>query len=178
VWRPGMALALSTVAFGGIAAFIALDYAAHGWSGAGLAIAAFSAAYILVRLVFAGLPDRIGTVRVATISLAVEVLGQVLLWSAGTPIAALAGATLTGLGLSLVFPALGVEAMRRVPAQNRGLAVGAYIAFFDVALALSGPVTGVVVGRFGFASAFLAGAATAAMAMALVLSLRRDASPA
>jgi MFS family permease len=172
VWRPGGALALGTVAFGSMASFIALDYAAHGWSGAGLAITAFGGAYILVRLFFAGLPDRIGSVRVASISLAIEALGQVLLWLAGTPTAALLGATVTGIGFSLVFPAMGVEAMRRVPAENRGLAVGAYVAFFDVSLALSGPVAGAVVGSLGYGAAFLTGAIAAGLAVALVLSMR------
>jgi MFS family permease len=172
VWRPGGALALGTVAFGGMASFIALDYAAHGWSGAGLAIAAFGGAYIVVRLFFADLPDRIGSVRVAAVSLAIEALGQVLLWRAGTPLVALAGAAITGLGFSLVFPSMGVEAIRRVPAENRGLAVGAYVAFFDLSLALSGPVTGAIVGSLGYASAFLTGAVAAGLAMVLVLSMR------
>jgi hypothetical protein len=51
----------------------------------------------------------------------------------GQAIAAL-GALLTGSGFALVYPALGVEAVRRVLPQSHGLAMGAYIAFLDVAL--------------------------------------------
>ncbi|HEY0525369.1 MAG TPA: MFS transporter [Stellaceae bacterium] len=176
IWRPGGALALGTVSFGAMAAFIALDYAAQGWSGAGLAIAAFGIAYILVRLFLAGLPDRIGSIGVAAVSLAIVAVGQVLLWLAGTPLAALVGATVTGLGYSLIFPSMGVEAMRRVPPENRGLAVGAFVAFFDVSLALAGPITGAVAGSLGYPSAFLTGAVAAGLAVLLVLSMRGTAA--
>jgi len=41
----------------------------------------------------------------------------------------LAGAVLTGVGYSLVYPGLGVEAVRRVPPESRGLAMRAYTTF-------------------------------------------------
>jgi hypothetical protein len=58
---------------------------------------AFGSAYILMRLIFGGLPDRIGGFNVAMASLATETLGLVTIWLAPTPDIGLAGATLTGL---------------------------------------------------------------------------------
>ena len=54
----------------------------------------------------------------------------------------LAGAGLTGLGYALVYPGLGVEAVKRAPPESRGLAMGAYTAFLDVALGFGTPLLG------------------------------------
>lgn len=174
VWQQGAGLALASIGFGAISAFIALDFQAEGWGGAGFALSAFGGAYILVRLLFGSLPDRFGGAKVAAGSLAVQALGLLLLWAAAVPQMALAGAFLTGAGFSLVFPSFGVEAVKRVPPASRGAALGAYVAFFDIGLAATGPVIGLVVTRFGYSSAFAAGALCAALA--LLSTLRRATS--
>ncbi len=172
IWLPGLGLALGTVAFAAMAAFLVLDYAAHGWPGAGLALTGYAAGFILLRLVGGHLPDRLGGVPVALGSLAIEALGQLLLWSAGSSAVAMAGATVTGMGYSLLFPAMGVEAIRRVPGHNRGLAIAGYVVFFDITLGLAGPATGALAGAWGYPSVFLAGAAAAAAAMLLAGACR------
>jgi MFS family permease len=68
---------------------------------------------------------------------------------------AFGGAALAGFGFSLVFPALGVEAVLRVPEQNRGTALGVYTVFADVSFFMVGPIAGAVIGAFGYGSAFL-----------------------
>jgi MFS family permease len=173
IWRPGLVLTLATVPFASLAAFLALDYAARGWEGAGLALGAFGGGFVLVRLVGSHLPDRLGGVVVAAGSLAIEAVGQALLWLAPGPELALAGAALTGIGFSLVFPSMGVVATRRVPAGQRGRAVGNFLAFFDVAVGLTGPVVGVMAGHFGYASAFLVGTAATLGALGMLQVVRR-----
>ncbi len=172
IWAQGLGMVLASAGFGTIAAFLALRYAALGWPGAGLALTAFGAAYIAARLLFAGLPDRLGGARVALAALAIEAAGLLIVALAPAPAAALLGTAVTGLGYSLVFPALGVEAVRRVPADSRGVALGAFLACFDLGLGAAGPVTGVVAAGFGLPAAFLAAAAAAVASMGLVWGTR------
>jgi MFS family permease len=134
IWLPGLGAALSSVGFGTIAAFSSLLFADHGWTPVWLAFSAYAVALIVARLAFGHLPDRIGGARVALLFSLVEVIGLALMSFASTGSVAALGAALTGFGYSLVFPALGVEAVRRAPAEGRGVAMGAYTACLDLAL--------------------------------------------
>ena len=167
IWAPGLAMALASSGVGTIAAFLALRYQTQNWAGAGFALTGFGATYIAVRLLFGGLPDRVGGYRSALISLLIEALGLLAIWHAASPVEAFCGAMLTGLGYSLVFPSLGIEAIRRVGAANRGLVLGAYLACFDLGLALAGPVAGVVAHGFDLPATFVAAAVAALLAFVL-----------
>lgn len=161
IWREGLGLMLQGVGLSGLTAFASLYFAARHWGNAGLVMTAFGVGFIFVRIVLGHLPDRMGGYRVAVWSLAVEAVGQAMLWWAPSEWAALAGALVTGLGCALVFPALGVEALKRVPPANRGSAMGAFVAFLDIAYGISGPVAGVIAGQFGYAVVYLFGTACA-----------------
>jgi MFS family permease len=168
IWQPGVVLGLATAPFAALSAFVALDYHAQGWHDAGAAIAAFGAGYVAVRAFFSGLPDRLGGAPVAALSLAVEIVGQALLWLAPTPDVAFAGACLTGAGFSLIVPSMGIEATRRVSPEQRGRAVGNFTAFFDLAIGLTGPAVGLAAASFGYPSAFLIGTICAALGLVLL----------
>ncbi|PWC38790.1 arabinose transporter [Azospirillum sp. TSO22-1] len=158
VWVPGVGLALSSIGFGAITAFIALLFVDRGWSPVWLAFSAFAVAFIVARVLFGHLPDRLGGARVALISVLVEAAGQALIWLAPRPGLALVGAVLTGFGYSLVYPGLGVEAVHRAPPESRGLAMGAYTAFLDLALGVASPALGLVADGAGLGSVFLVSA--------------------
>ncbi|WP_397449202.1 MFS transporter [Pseudomonas sp. NA-150] len=171
----GTGLALGGIGFGTIATFITLYYASHSWPNAVLCLSLFGACFIGARLLFGSFIHRIGGFRVAIACLLVETLGLLLLWLAPSPTLALAGAALTGFGFSLVFPALGVEAVNLVPASSRGAAVGAYSLFIDLSLGITGPVAGAIASGFGFASIFLFAALAALVGMVLSVYLYRQA---
>ena len=156
VWIPGSGAALSSIGFGAITAFSTLLFVARGWA-TWPAFTVFAAVFILARLFLSHLADRVAAARVALLSVFVEAAGLALLALSTTLAAALAGAALTGFGYSLVYPALGVEAVRLVPAQNRGLAMGAYTAFLDVALGFGTPALGFLAESAGLGSVFVAG---------------------
>lgn len=175
VFPHGMALGLGSVGFGTLAAFVALYYASFSWDGAAHALSAFGGAFIGVRLLFAGTITRFGGFRVAQVSFLVEAAGLLLLWLAPNPVAALLGAALTGCGFALVFPAIGVEAVARVPAGSRGAALGAYSAFLDLALGVTGPIAGYISSGYGYSSIFLAAAAAVLVGFMIAFGLQRHA---
>jgi MFS family permease len=167
----GAGLALGSVGFGAIAAFIALYFASRHWANAAEALTAFGICFVGVRLIFGRAIERFGGFRVAMISFSVECAGLLLLFRADTSQLALVAAALTGGGFALVFPSLGVEAIAHVPAQSRGAALGAYAAFLDLALGITGPIMGGLVATHGYPAAFLTVGVAAAAGALLTLFL-------
>ncbi|SIT13814.1 arabinose transporter [Insolitispirillum peregrinum] len=172
IWREGIGLMLQGVGLSGLTAFASLYFAARHWGNAGLVMTAFGVGFIFVRVVLGTLPDRVSGYRVALWSLVIEAIGQTMIWLAPNDVVALAGALVTGLGCALIFPALGVEALKRVLPANRGSAMGAFVAFLDIAYGISGPVAGVIAGQFGYAAVYLFGAGCALAGAALVVTAR------
>ncbi|WP_449387346.1 MFS transporter [Chryseobacterium lineare] len=158
VLNQGLALAFSSMGFACIASFIALLFADKNWSGASLGFLCFGGFYIATRLFFASYPDKFGGYKVAMVSFAVEIIGQLLIGFSTSGWMAIAGCALTGIGFSLVFPALGVLAIKKVQSQMRGTALGAYSAFFDLSLGVAGPVAGLIAGWFNYQSIYIFGA--------------------
>jgi MFS family permease len=151
----GLALALGGMGYSVLATFVTLFYAHLHWNGAALCLTAFGLAFVLARIVFIQAINRFGGFQVAIASFTVESLGLLMLWRAGSPWTAFAAAAVTGLGFSLVFPALGVEAINDVPEHNRGSALGVFTGCSDVSFFLTGPLAGLVIGSFGYVSVFL-----------------------
>jgi MFS family permease len=171
----GMALALGGIGYSVLATFVTLYYASRHWNpnGAALCLTAFGLAFIVARLVFIHSIDRYGGFPVAMVCLSVESVGVLLLWASRSPLTASCGAALAGFGYSLVFPALGVEAVRGVPEQSRGTALGVYTAFADVSFFLTGPMAGAVIGMFGYSSVFLYALANVILSLGIVIVLRQ-----
>ena len=176
VWLPGTGLALSSLGFGSITAFSALLFAQNEWEPAWPAFTAFAGCFMLARFLFGGHVDRIGGARVALLSIGVEAVGLLMLWGSRGPVMAVIGAGLTGLGYSLIFPGLGVEAVRRAPANARALAMGAYTACLDLALGLGMPLLGLLAGRLNVQAVFLISAAGVSSASIATLHLMRRSS--
>lgn len=170
----GMALALGGVGYSVLATFVTLFYASRNWHGAALCLTGFGVAFIAARLLFIRAISHYGGFPVGITCLIVESLGVLLLWRAVSPWMAVGGAALAGFGFSLVFPALGVEAVKHVPERSRGTALGVYTVFADVSFFLVGPVAGAVIGAFGYASVFLFAlvCVLASLAMVVIMATR------
>lgn len=181
VWVPGFGAALGSVGFGAVTTFVALLFANRGWANGWQAYTAYAVAFILARIFFSHVADAIGGAKIALVCALIEAVGQALIWLAVQPEIALVGAALTGFGFSLVYPGFGVEAVRRVPAQSRGLAMGAYTAFLDLAQGLASPALGLIATGARLNMVFLASGVTvlsaalvAAWLMAYPASVKRN----
>ncbi|KHK59070.1 MFS transporter [Burkholderia sp. A9] len=175
VTAPGIGLAMSSIGFGSIMAFVSLLFVEQGWQPAWLSFTVFAISFIAARVVFGHLPDKLGGAKVALIFVLVEAAGQALIWAATGSAPALLGAAMTGIGYSLVYPALGVEAVHRVPPQNRGLAMGAYTAFLDLALGIASPALGLLAHWAGLRMVFLVAAVIACCSAGVSVALMRAA---
>lgn len=174
----GLVVCLQGIGFAAIGAFFALDFIEQGWSHAGLGLTAFGSGFVLVRVLFGHLPDRVGALTVAVVSLLVEAVGQLMILAAPDPAWALAGAFMTGLGCSLIFPSMGREVVHLVEPHLRATALGGFGAFQDLAYGLTGPLAGFLADRAGYGSVFLVGGLAAGAGALIALALRRVATAA
>jgi MFS family permease len=169
----GFGLALGGIGYSVLATFITLFYLSRHWTGAALCLTAFGLAFIAARLLFIQTINRFGGYPVAIVCLSFESLGMLLLWRAYSPWMAFTASALAGFGFSLVFPALGVEAVKRVTEGNRGAALGVFTAFSDVSFFLTGPVAGAVIGVWGYSSVFLFALLSVLAALGIAIVLRQ-----
>lgn len=175
IWRAGAAVGLQGVGFAALGAFFSLYFLSRGWPHAGLGLTCFGVGFVVVRLLCGHMPDRIGGAPVAIASLIVEAIGQYLLWLPPGPWVALAGALLTGLGCSMVFPAMGSEVVKQVPPHLRGTAIGGFAAFQDLAYGATGPLVGILADASGYPSVFLVGGLAATLGLGMAISAHRQA---
>ncbi|MCU7646696.1 MFS transporter [Pseudomonas piscis] len=172
----GVSLSLASIGYGTLTTFITLFYLSLGWDGAAYCLTVFGVCFICSRLLFISSISRFGGFRSAIACMSVETLGLGLLWLAPSPAWALVGAGLTGFGLSLVYPALGVEAIKQVPNSSRGAGLSAYAVFFDLALAVAGPLMGAVALNLGYAWIFFCAALLSVTGLGLTLLLKHRAA--
>lgn len=171
----GVSLTLASIGYGTLTTFITLYYLDRGWNGAAFCLTAFGVSFIVARLLFINAINRLGGFTVALACIATEALGLALVWLAPSTAFTLLGASLAGFGLSLVYPALGVLAISQVPSASRGAGLSAFAVFFDLALALAGPLMGAIALHLGYRWIFCFAALLAVSGLGLVLLLARHA---
>jgi len=167
----GICLALGGLGFGSISTFMTLYYEHFNWQNGAACLTVFGIFFILTRLVFNKVIDQYGGLKVALVSLFVETLGLLVIALAVHPLWTLVGAALTGLGFSLVFPALGVEAIKRVDQRQQGSALAAYGLFIDISLGITGPLIGFVANNVGMSGIYPFSAIMVSIGLAVVGNL-------
>ncbi len=164
--RPGAALALASVGYATVAAFVVLHLDARGVGHGAAVFGAFATMVVLTRLIGGDLPDRVGPARVATAAAIVEAVGLATIAVAHSLPVALAGALAMGAAFSLLYPSLSLIVVGRIPDTQRGAALGTFTAFFDAGVGFGAPVAGVAAALTSYQGAFLFAAAIALVSAA------------
>lgn len=172
---PGLAIALASVGYAAIAAFVVLHLEARDVAHGVVVFGAFAAMIVLTRLVAGDLPDRVGAARVAIVATLVEAAGLLTIaFSHSLPVALIGGCAMGG-AFSLLNPSLMLIALGRVSENARGAAMGTYTAFFDAGVGLGAPLAGLAAALTDYEGAFVFAAAVAIASALLSLTRLRGA---
>ncbi|HET8638793.1 MAG TPA: MFS transporter [Solirubrobacterales bacterium] len=165
---PGTALALASIGYAAIAAFVVLHLDDRGIGHGASVFGAFATMVVLTRLVGGDLPDRVGPGRVATAAAFAEAVGLATIAVAPSLAVALVGALAMGAAFSLLYPSLSLIVVSRIPDTRRGAALGTFTAFFDAGVGLGAPLAGLAAALTDYEGAFLLAAAIALVSMATI----------
>lgn len=169
----GICLALGGIGFASISTFITLYYNYFHWNNGALCLSVFGGLFVAGRLVFSNVINNYGGIRVAIACLLVESVGLLIISFAGSSQMALFGAGVTGLGFSLIFPALGVVAIKSVSPSSQGSALAGYGLFIDLSLGIAGPLIGGVADIWGLKYIFPFSALMVAVGLGVAFYLKR-----
>jgi len=178
VLLPGVLLGLGNVTYAAMAGFLILLLHHRGHT-ATWAFSAFAVAVLFGRLVFGGLPDRMGPQRSLFVGYAFLGVGLSLIIAARSSALELTAALLVGLGYAFPWPALASIVVGQVPVSERAAALGALNAFYDLAVAASSAVAGAAAGSWGLTAPFWIALACvgAAVVMVLITNVARTHRP-
>lgn len=172
----GVCLALGGLGFASISTFITLYYNYFHWNNGALCLSVFGGLFVAGRLVFSNVINNYGGIKVAIACLLVETIGLLIIAFATNSQMALIGAGVTGLGFSLIFPALGVVAIKSVSPSSQGSALAGYGLFIDLSLGVAGPLIGGVADIYGMSYIFPFSAAMVFIGLGLAYLLKRKSS--
>lgn len=165
---PGVVLLLALLGFGGFNAFAVLHAREIGVERPGLVFLVFAGVVILVRLFGRTLPDRLGARVAASTACAAVAAGLVIVAAWQAPAGLFIGTAVFAVGQAFAYPAIALLAMSRSTAAERSAAVGAVIAFVDVALVTGAFLLGIAAEFAGYGAVFLFGAVSAAGGLVLL----------
>src|SRR5919106_1035968 len=156
---PGTAVLASIWGAAAFFAFVPLYARELGLSGSRTVFVLFSGIVLAIRFVGARLPDTMGPMRTARVSLAVSAGGLALMGVWGTTAGLFAATAVYAVGQALAFPALMALALRGTSPGERGAAIATFSAM-------------------GYGGVFLIGSVVAVLGLGLLLARSRAPEPA
>jgi MFS family permease len=170
---PGIPLALTNASYAVLAGFAVLHLEARGSGNGALVFTAFALAMVAARIGLGRIPDRWGPRRSAVGACLGAAVGVAIVALAGGWQIAILGAVVMGASFALLYPALAVAVVERVPEARRGAALGSLTAFYDAGFGVGGPLAGAIAGLWSYEAAFWAAAAFSLAAAAVAARATR-----
>ncbi len=165
---PGIVLFLGLVGLAGYTAFVPLYVRRIGLHSSDVVFLVYGCLILVIRIVGARLPDRLGPVRAGTGALGFGSAGLLIVWLWPHVAGLYLGTAVFAVGMSLLYPALLTLALQGVDDRERASVVGTFSTFFDLSQGLGALMLGVVAQAGGYGATFAAGAFAAAGGLALL----------
>jgi MFS family permease len=135
---------------GAVVNFIALFASDAGFGRVGPFFLIFSAAAVLTRLGFGDLSDRYGRKKIIFPSALLISLNLFWISTIHSYEVFIISGLVAGLGQGLIFPALSTYIIDKLGRDNKGLALGLYLALFDAGMGLGSPFFGWISDMAGY----------------------------
>jgi len=167
-WRVlvlALSLFLYSFGYGAITSFSAVYADAIGVAPKSLYLTTLAIVILLTRPLSGTVADRIGYKPVLMPSFVLIAIGLGLLGRWPSRMSLVASAIVFGVGFGTAYPVFVAYVMRDVDARRRGAAFGAILAAFDTGIGTGSTLTGWLIQRFGFPTAFGTAAALAAISL-------------
>lgn len=156
---PGIALTLAAFGHASIMSFSPIALEERGVDGASLVITTFAVVMVVIRVFGARIRWDFTSPAGMVAVFGVEMLGLLLLSVAFGPMPAAVVGVLVGMGMSQIYPALGLLVLRTTKSHQRGPALATYGAFMNVGISAGNAVLGALAGMTNYTWMFLTTAA-------------------
>lgn len=166
--RPGAVLACGIGGFATFNAFVPEHARAVGLEGSKWVFALFSVICLVVRVVGARVPERIGLATAVSIALAGLAIGLATIGAVSTPVGLFVGTAVIGVGMSFLYPSLSAIAVNSAPSSDRTQVVSTFTMFFEVGSAIGGLLFGLVAELTSKRGGFIGGSMAAAAGLVVL----------
>ncbi len=164
----GLVLALGVGGFVTFTAFMPEYSISIGLSGSKWVFATYAAVCLLIRVVAATVPDRIGHARSVTIALSFMLAGLAMLFLFPWPVGVFASTVIAAIGISFQYPSLMAMVIDTVPEHERVRAISTFTMFFEIGTACGALILGTLADLTSKRSAFLGGAVFCAVGLVVL----------
>jgi MFS family permease len=165
---PGTVLFLGLIPLAGFGAFMPLYAEDRLGIESGPIFLLYGVLILVVRIVGARLPDRLGGRRAGSIALTFAAIGIGIIAAWPTVVGLVIGTIVLAVGMSFMYPALLLLALQRATDEDRASVVATVSSFFDLSQGVGAFICGAVAALTGNRGAFATGAVAAVIGLVLL----------